>query len=227
MKHKESKDKKHEKPVGLRRNSRALKALSAIANGTLAVGAAMAEVGAQGYPSVSKTLWRQAHGKSIKAPTVDFERLLCDAQERSRYRRAVWSLQERRFVRRVRRNGKPVLIITEEGKRRLRSASMHNLRIPSPERWDGKWRIILFDVPEKRKHSRDSLRRYLQNLGFYQLQKSAFVYPYPCADELDVVIQNLNLAPYVTFFTTKELGYQEAKALYRFKLERNFKPKKS
>lgn len=61
--------------------------------------------------------------------------------------------------------------------------------IPLPVRWDGKWRIVMFDVPEKRKKVRDILRMLLRSAGFVHFQDSAWIQPYPC-DELVTLLRS-------------------------------------
>ena len=61
--------------------------------------------------------------------------------------------------------------------------------IPLPVRWDGKWRVVMFDVPEKRKKVRDTLRMLLRSAGFVHFQASAWVQPYPC-DELVTLLRS-------------------------------------
>ena len=51
-----------------------------------------------------------------------------------------------------------------------------------PRRWDRHWRIVIFDIPEKYRHSRDLLRREFIGIGFFKLQESVWVYPYDCED---------------------------------------------
>lgn len=72
--------------------------------------------------------------------------------------------------------------LTDKGEARLRLVEAHDFNIKKPKHWDGKWRVIIFDVPEKRKGLRDKIRLTLNNIGFVRLQDSVFVYPYPCED---------------------------------------------
>ncbi len=72
--------------------------------------------------------------------------------------------------------------LTSKGEARLRLIEAHNFNIKKPKRWDGKWRIIIFDIPEKRKSLRDKIRLTLTSIGFERLQDSVWVYPYPCED---------------------------------------------
>jgi len=72
--------------------------------------------------------------------------------------------------------------LTAAGEKTLEQIEKYNYKIKKPKKWDGKWRIILFDIKEKRRGIRDLLRKTLNNLGFVRLQHSAWVYPYDCED---------------------------------------------
>ncbi|MBI4159666.1 hypothetical protein HY504_00705 [Candidatus Wolfebacteria bacterium] len=61
------------------------------------------------------------------------------------------------------------------------------IQLKKPTIWDKKWRLIMFDIPHNKKASRDALRAKLRQLDFYPLQKSVFVTPYPCEDEIDFI----------------------------------------
>lgn len=74
------------------------------------------------------------------------------------------------------------LRITERGKEKLRYLELGNFRLKKPKRWDKKWRVLIFDINEKRRDVRDKLRRTLITIGFIRLQDSVWVYPYPCDD---------------------------------------------
>ena len=45
----------------------------------------------------------------------------------------------------------------------------------------------MFDIPQKRKISREALRGKLKELGFHQLQKSVWVYPFECRAEMELL----------------------------------------
>lgn len=57
----------------------------------------------------------------------------------------------------------------------------------STRKWDGKWRIVIFDVPENKRGIRRELRRAIALYGFVKLQQSAWVYPYKCDDFVHLV----------------------------------------
>ena len=72
--------------------------------------------------------------------------------------------------------------LTEKGEQKLRMAENYNFKIEKPSKWDGKWRILIFDIKINRNNTRDKLRETLKAIGFAQLQKSVWVFPYDCED---------------------------------------------
>jgi len=95
--------------------------------------------------------------------------------------------------------------ITDKGKRRALSEIFNNLKIQKPKKWDRFWRIVIFDIPEKHKWAREGFRDKLQSLGFYQLQKSVFICPYPCDREIKFLISIFNISSYVHFIKAPHL----------------------
>lgn len=68
-----------------------------------------------------------------------------------------------------------------------------------PKRWDGKWRMLIFDIPESRRKSRAQVRLTLVDLGFYRLQDSVWVYPYDCEDFIVVLKIDMRLGKEVLY----------------------------
>jgi DNA-binding transcriptional regulator PaaX len=89
--------------------------------------------------------------------------------------------------------------IDEKGKKRWLRYQFNDLELKPLKRWDKKWRIVLFDIPEVQKKIRDALRRKLKNLGFLEFQKSVFIYPHPCKDEVNFIINFFNIEDYVYY----------------------------
>lgn len=74
------------------------------------------------------------------------------------------------------------LRITVKGQTHLRKLLLSLARPVPLKRWDEKWRILIFDIPEKRKNIRARIREQLGTAGFVRLQDSVWVYPYPCEE---------------------------------------------
>ncbi len=79
------------------------------------------------------------------------------------------------------------LILTEKGKLKALTYYFQEIEIQR-KNWDGKWRIVVFDIPEK-----------LKTIGFYKLQESIFVFPYECKNEIDFIVEFFNLRRCVRF----------------------------
>ena len=59
-----------------------------------------------------------------------------------------------------------------------------SLKIKKPKKWDKKWRVVVFDIVELKKIRREAFRGKLKELGFRPLQKSVWVHPFNCKDEI-------------------------------------------
>jgi phenylacetic acid degradation operon negative regulatory protein len=71
--------------------------------------------------------------------------------------------------------------------------------------WDGRWRLVLFDVPADRKNERETLRRTLRDVGFLEVQKSVYLYPYDVFGALDDYRRLYRLRRHVLFATVDVL----------------------
>ena len=85
-------------------------------------------------------------------------------------------LAEKGCVMFVEEKGKRYARITEKGERMLQMET-EKVAIAKKRKWDRRWRIVIFDIPERRKSVRVSLRRFMQEYGFVRLQDSAWIYP--------------------------------------------------
>lgn len=94
-------------------------------------------------------------------------------------------------------DGSVTMILSEKGKQKALTYKLDEMKISKPATWDGKWRIITFDIPEKRKKVREALRFRLKQLGLKEFQKSVFICPYPCEDEVDFIIEFHQARPFV------------------------------
>lgn len=97
-------------------------------------------------------------------------------------------------------DGKTTVKITKFGLTKALTYELYSLHIIKPKKWDKKWRVVIFDVPERYKKTRDALRVRLRQLGLHQLQESVYVSPYPCFNEVEFLREL-----YAVAFTTKYL----------------------
>jgi len=96
-----------------------------------------------------------------------------------------------------------LVTLTEKGRTHL--LHLGNLAARRPDRWDGYWRVVIYDIEEKKKYKRHLLQETLRNTGFYRLQDSVWVYPYPC-DELVMLLKaEYQLGKEVLYMAVKHL----------------------
>ncbi len=101
--------------------------------------------------------------------------------------------------------GMVLLKLSEKGKEKILKYEIDRMEIPEMKKWDGKWRIVLFDIPELKKKVRDALRWHLKKLGFFEFQKSVFVHPFECRDEIEFLIEFYGIRPNVRFVIAESL----------------------
>ena len=105
-------------------------------------------------------------------------------------------------------NGTVELILTDAGKKKILLYDLEKLKIDKPPKWDNLWRLVIFDIPENKKQARMAMSSKLKELGFYPMQKSVFIHPYECKDEIDFVTELFNIAPYVRFLRVKDIDIE-------------------
>lgn len=104
--------------------------------------------------------------------------------------------------------------ITREGKKVALTYQSEKMSIKPMKKWDGKWRMVAFDIPEKARYARDGIRRMLKRMGFFEYQKSVFVHPFDCRDEVDFIIEFYEIRPWVRFIIAESLDNEMHLALH-------------
>lgn len=114
--------------------------------------------------------------------------------------RSIRSLYQSRLISIMdKADGTSEMMLTKNGRQQALVFKIDEMNIKKPVRWDGRWRIVLFDIPERQKRIREALRGHLKQLSFYEYQKSVFIHPYDCRDEIDFIIELYHARRYVRF----------------------------
>jgi DNA-binding transcriptional regulator PaaX len=95
--------------------------------------------------------------------------------------------------------------LTSKGRKKLGELFRYHLLLKKPKRWDGRWRIVSFDVYEKRRNVRDKLRYILKRVGFLQLHQSMWVYPYDCEDLVALLKSDLHVGRNVLYIIADKI----------------------
>lgn len=100
---------------------------------------------------------------------------------------------------------KKALIVTSKGEEKiLKIRNKLIMSVPKKKRKDGKWIMVAFDIPEKRKGTRNYFRGKLEELGFQKFQKSIWITPFDVLKEIKEMIQNLRMEKNVKIFLVEE-----------------------
>ena len=95
--------------------------------------------------------------------------------------------------------------LTESGERRLRQVSLRGYKLPRQKRWDKKWRVIIFDIPEKKKNTRELMRKFFRTAGLIRLQDSVWVYPYDCEDIIGLLKADFGVGKNTLYLIVDEI----------------------
>ncbi|MDP4020492.1 MAG: hypothetical protein Q8P58_00400 [Candidatus Adlerbacteria bacterium] len=118
---------------------------------------------------------------------------------RRRVRETVSRLKHKGLVEFRFEEGKQRLRLTAKGKRLTSSIWSERFVLKKPKHWDGKWRLVIFDIAEKRRSIRDKIRHLVFRLGFLRLQDSVWVYPYDCEELVTLLKTDLRIGREVLY----------------------------
>ena len=99
--------------------------------------------------------------------------------------------------------------LTPKGERYLRKLEGTDFKISKPKRWDEKYRVVIFDIKEGKKTIREQLRVTLRAIGFIQLQKSVWVYPYDCEDLITLLKADFEIGREVLYMVVDQIEGDE------------------
>jgi CRISPR-associated endonuclease Cas2 len=132
--------------------------------------------------------------------------------------RSVKKLLERNLLQITEDKHNKCLKLSAKGKKLLIKYELEGLAQDKPKKWDKKYRVVIFDISEKRRKVRDNLRNILRSFGFVQLQGSVWIYPYHCQEIIELLKKYLELKQEVIYMTVDSVENDEW-LLENFKLK--------
>ena len=102
---------------------------------------------------------------------------------------------------------KTKITLTKLGRKKVLEYQVDDMELDIPLKWDSKWRVVIFDIPESRKTHRDVFRRKLINLGFERIQGSVWRHKYPCQKEIEFLSHLYEIYPYVDLIEGKMVEF--------------------
>lgn len=139
--------------------------------------------------------------------------------DRKNLYRHVKNFEEHKMIRYVNKDEWWNIELTEKGRCEAEKIKLNEIRIIKPKKWNKKWHLVIFDVPEKNKIARDALRRKIKEIGLVEIQKSTFIHPYPCKEEVDKIIDFFEVDKFVLQLEISNLDNSlRSKLIKKFKL---------
>ncbi|TSC95223.1 MAG: phenylacetic acid degradation operon negative regulatory protein [Parcubacteria group bacterium Licking1014_1] len=100
---------------------------------------------------------------------------------------AFYNLRKQGDIEIIKKNHQIYISLTNKGKKRAKWLQINNLKIKRPNKWDKKWRIVIFDIAQLKRFYREAFRGKLKELDFQPLQKSVWVCPFDCRKEVSLL----------------------------------------
>ena len=120
-----------------------------------------------------------------------------------RFSKLINYLKRNNYIKIKNLENKNAIIITKEGISKVLKASFKVEE--KKKRKDGKWIMLIFDVPEKYRKSRNLLTGILHNLDYKMFQQSVWITPYDVSDKTEKLLQFYSLDKFVKIFLIEEL----------------------
>ena len=130
---------------------------------------------------------------------------LDDGRTNTRINRSLKTLVINKEVKFIQKNNRKYLTLTDAGEQKLKKWALQDFRIKKPRKWDKKWRIIAFDISEKRKKERNLIRFTLSRIGFVKLQNSVWLYPYDCEEFITLLKTDFQLGKTLLYIVADEI----------------------
>lgn len=102
-----------------------------------------------------------------------------------------------------------VVKLTRKGQMRLLKYRLSDMRIQKTPKWDRKWRLVIYDITKFKRRQQDAFRRMLKKLEMLPLQKSVYMSPYPCEDEMEFLREYFDVSEGVLYITAEHIEKEE------------------
>lgn len=125
--------------------------------------------------------------------------------DKIKFTKEIYRLEQAGFIKKYIKEKEENIILTRKGKKAVRKYITEEIDINIPQKWDKKWRIVIFDIPKDKNKRRDVIRNKIEKMGFYQLQKSVYVHPFDCIKEINYIKKSYYLEPYVQYIVADRI----------------------
>ena len=141
-----------------------------------------------------------------------------NSRDRWKIKQSFVRLEKNGLVKRRTTNGEDYYSLTMLGNKRARKYQLDSMKIEEQKKWDGLWRLVMFDIPEDKKMARRGINLVLKKLGCVQYQKSVFITPYPCTKEINFIGECFDARKYIKVITARDVeGVEQIRKVFKIK----------
>ena len=161
--------------------------------------------------SLTKELLRIVHNVSSQKEVVPSTNQLIDffnpegRDARNRIWKTIKYLEEKNRIHIEHRGEEQYVYLTAEGRIKLNEDAIWDMVVHKPRAWDQKWRLVMFDLPADNDRHRHSFRVKLEDLGFRLYQRSVFIFPYECHDEIHAIAKWYGINEHIRYIVATEV----------------------
>ncbi|WP_416825352.1 phenylacetic acid degradation operon negative regulatory protein PaaX [Ectobacillus polymachus] len=116
------------------------------------------------------------------------------------------------WVQSEKKGNKSYYFLTERGVNRIDEAAKRIFKL-NPTKWDGKWRMLVYSIPEEKRQIRDEFRKELMWSGFGSFSNGCWISPNDLEKEVNILIDKYEIHDYVDFFISEYKGPDTNKRL--------------
>lgn len=132
-----------------------------------------------------------------------------DGFDKRKFRSTIRHMKDYGYISTKGKSDQITITLLEAGREKALKYSIDDIHIEKPVVWDKKWRLVMFDIPEDNRLARRVFKEKLDELGFALLQKSVYIYPYPCHNELDFIRTLYNVTNSVKLLVADKIEDEE------------------
>lgn len=119
-------------------------------------------------------------------------------------RRNLRRLQDQKIIEIINENNQEIIKLTQKGHTKYLRFKLEDLSLKGKS-WDGKWHLVIYDISKLKRSAQESFRRVLKQINFFPLQKSVYLTPYKCKEEIDYLREYFNLSEEVLLMEISKL----------------------
>lgn len=123
-------------------------------------------------------------------------------------------LRRQKLIEVEEQNGYSIVKLTYKGRLRTLKYKIEEMALEIPKHWDGKWRLIIYDITKFKKRQQAAFRRMLKKLQMLPLQKSVYLTPYSCVQEIEFLREYFDVGEGVIYIIAEKIENEEVYRCY-------------